>query len=110
MHNEFMRLELPKIKIVLRAALVVTIMTMLVYYFPNLTFPNSIVFLCALLATKYLTNFMWLGAIGAFIFAGGSGGDPSDTNILVYILAKSLVCWFMAICMVRQDLYDSENK
>ena len=105
-----MRLELPKIKIVLRAVLVVSFVTMLSHYFPALTFPSFIAFLCALLATKYLTNFIWLGAIIAVIFAGSSGGDYSDTKILGYILAKSLVSWFMAFCMVRQDLYDSENK
>ena len=41
-----MSFELPEIKIVLRASLVLTLITMVGYYFPDLTISGFIVYVC----------------------------------------------------------------
>ena len=102
-----MSFEPPEIKIVLRASLVVTLITMVGYYFPDLTISGFIVSVCAVIATKHLTNFNWFGTVIAFIFIAGS--QNTGGHVPTYFLGRCFVGVLMAFLLVQQAKHDAKN-
>ena len=103
-----MSFEPPEIKSVLRASVVVSLITMVGYYFPDLTISGFIVSVCAVIATKHLTNFNWFGTVIAFIFIAGS--QNTGGHIPTYVFGRCLVGSLIAFLLVQQDKYDARIK
>jgi len=103
-----MSFELPEIKIVLRASLVLTLITMVGYYFPDLTISGFIVYVCTVIATKHLTKFNWFGTVIAFILIAGS--QNTGGHIPTCVFGRCLVGSLIAFLLVQQDKYDARNK
>ena len=97
-----MYLENRELMIVLRAILVVTLGTIVGHYFPDLTISSFIIYVCAAIATKNLTNFNWWGAVLLFIALAGiqnTGGD-----IPTFLVGRCLIGSIMAVSLNQQDL------
>ena len=92
---------------VFKAILVVTLGTMVGYYFPDLTTSSFIVALCAVMATKYLTNFNWVGTVFLFIILAGY--QNTGGSVPTYVLGRCVMGAFLSQILVYTDQYVSKK-
>ena len=75
-------------KVILRASTAVALGTIVGYFFPDLNGLAIPIWIAALLATKYLTSFHWIGALLAFIFLAGT---QNQGNSALYFAGRCLI-------------------
>ena len=105
MGKELIKAVLPLLS---KAALLVSIGTLIGYYFPDLTPKALVVWVPGYLAVKYLSSFHWFGAILAFIFTAGI--QNTGGHVPAFVFGKSLVTIVLFFAMCHANANHSQGR